>query len=53
MQDTVKINEEDTLKTLEEKIYRVKHRIYPQAAALVADNRLKVKGRQVMILTKP
>lgn len=53
MQDTVKINEEDTLETLEEKIHRVEHRIYPQAVALFADNRLKVKGRRVTILAKP
>lgn len=53
MQDTVKINEEDTLETLEEKIHRVEHRIYSQAVALFADNRLKVKGRRVTILAKP
>lgn len=52
MQDTVKINEEDTLETLEEKIHRVEHRIYPQAVALFADNRLKVKGRCVSISDK-
>ncbi len=53
MQDTVKINEGDTLEVLEEKIHRVEHRIYPQAVALFADNRLKVKGRCVTILDKP
>ena len=53
LQDTVKINEEDTLETLEAKIHRVEHRIYPQAVILMADQRLKVKGRRVMILEKP
>ena len=53
MQDTVKINEEDTLETLEEKIHRVEHRLYPQVVALLADHRLKVKGRQVSIVEKP
>jgi phosphoribosylglycinamide formyltransferase-1 len=52
MQDTVKINEEDTLETLEEKIHRVEHRIYPQAVALFAEDRLKVKGRCVMVADK-
>lgn len=53
LQDTVKINENDTLETLEEKIHRVEHRIYPMAVALFADNRLTVKGRRVTILEKP
>lgn len=53
LQDTVKINEEDTLETLEEKIHRVEHRLFPQAVALLADNRLKIKGRRVTILEKP
>ncbi|MCB9756960.1 MAG: phosphoribosylglycinamide formyltransferase [Candidatus Omnitrophica bacterium] len=53
LQDTVKINEEDTLETLEAKIHRVEHRIYPQAVVLMADQRLKVKGRRVTILEKP
>jgi phosphoribosylglycinamide formyltransferase-1 len=53
MQDAVKINEDDTLETLEEKIHRVEHRIYPQAVALYAEHRLKVKGRCVSILDKP
>ncbi len=53
MQDTVRINEEDTLEMLEEKIHRVEHRMYPQAVALFADNRLKIKGRRVSVLEKP
>lgn len=53
LQDTVKINEEDTLETLEAKIHRVEHRIYPQAVVLMADQRLKVKGRRVTILEQP
>lgn len=53
MQDTVKINEDDTLEILTDKIHRVEHRIYPAAVALFADNRLKVKGRRVTVLEKP
>ncbi|MCB9772274.1 MAG: phosphoribosylglycinamide formyltransferase [Candidatus Omnitrophica bacterium] len=53
LQDSVKINEEDTLETLAEKIHRVEHRLYPQAVALLAENRLKIKGRRVTILDKP
>lgn len=52
LQDSVKINEDDTLETLEDKIHRVEHRLYPKAVALLAEGRLKVKGRQVHILEK-
>ena len=53
LQDSVKINEDDTLETLEEKIHRAEHRLYPKAVALLAEGRLKVKGRKVEILEKP
>lgn len=48
-QDTVKINDSDTLETLTEKIHRVEHRLYPKAIALLAADRLKVTGRRVEI----
>ncbi len=51
-QDTVKINDDDTLETLEEKIHRAEHRLYPKVVALLAENRLKVKGRIVHVLDK-
>ena len=52
LQDTVRINEDDTLESLEEKIHRVEHRLYPKAVALLAEGRLKVKGRIVEVLEK-
>jgi len=53
LQDSVRINEDDTLESLEEKIHRVEHRLYPKAIALFAEGRLKIKGRRVQILEKP
>lgn len=52
MQESIKIAENDTLKTLEIKIHKVEHRIYPKAIAMFVDGRLRVKGRQVEISDK-
>lgn len=52
LQDSVKINEDDTLETLEEKIHRVEHRLYPKAVALLAEGKLKIRGRKVSIIEK-
>ena len=53
MQESVKITEQDTLDTLEAKIHKVEHRIYPKAIQLFAENRLKVGARKVQVLDKP
>lgn len=53
LQDAVKIAENDTLETLEEKVHKLEHRLYPKAIALFAEGRLKIKGRKVEILDKP
>ena len=52
MQDSVKIQEDDTLESLEEKIHKIEHRIYPKAIQAFAEGRIKVKGRKVHILEK-
>jgi phosphoribosylglycinamide formyltransferase-1 len=49
IQQYVKIKEDDTLETLEAKIHRVEHRIYPEAIRLFVEGRLKVEGRKVSI----
>ncbi|MBF0483383.1 MAG: phosphoribosylglycinamide formyltransferase [Candidatus Omnitrophica bacterium] len=46
-QETVKIEEGETLAGLEEKIHKVEHVIYPKAVALFAEGRLKISGRRV------
>jgi len=52
MQEAVKISEKDTLETLEPKIHKIEHRLYPKAIQLFVEGRLKVQGRRVEILEK-
>lgn len=49
MQAAVRIGEDDTLETLEEKIHKVEHRLYPQAIKLFVEGRLLKEGRRVKI----
>jgi len=53
MQEAFKVSEKETLESLEERIHKVEHKIYPKAIALFVDGRLKVSGRQVKVLDKP
>lgn len=53
MQEAVKVLEQDTLETLEEKIHTIEHRLYPKAIQLFIEDRLKIKGRRVEIIEKP
>jgi len=48
-QQAVPVKDEDTMETLEERIHRVEHKIYPEAIAWFEDGRLKVKGRKVFV----
>ena len=49
LQKPVMIEETDTLESLEEKIHRVEHQIYPEAIKLFIEGRLEVIGRRVKI----
>lgn len=49
LQASVKIEEEDTLETLEAKIHKVEHKIYPQAIKLFIEGKLRLEGRKVKI----
>ncbi|MBU0503768.1 MAG: phosphoribosylglycinamide formyltransferase [Candidatus Omnitrophota bacterium] len=49
LQDTVKINTNDTIHSLEERIHRIEHRIYPKAIKLFLEGKLSLKGRKVKI----
>lgn len=53
LQDSLKISEKDTVETLEEKIHKLEHKLYPKAVQLFVEGRLKIKGRKVEILDKP
>ncbi len=49
LQKPVMIDQTDTLKSLEEKIHRAEHQIYPEAVKLFVEGRLSVEGRMVKI----
>ena len=50
LQNPVAIEEDDTMETLEEKIHKAEHEIYPEAIRLFVEGKLKVEGRKVKIL---
>jgi len=52
LQQAVKIEESDTLESLEAKIHKVEHKIYPQAINLFVEGKLKIEGRRVRIITR-
>lgn len=47
LQAALAVNKNDTLSSLEEKIHRLEHRLYPEAIKLFVAGRLKIKGRKV------
>lgn len=50
LQEAVKIQENDTIETLTEKVHKIEHRILPKAIQLFAQGKLKIHGRKVEIL---
>lgn len=50
LQEAVNVEQDDNLEKLEEKIHRVEHKIYPLAVKYFCEDRLKLKGRKVIIL---
>lgn len=49
LQAAVKIEENDTEESLEAKIHKVEHKIYPEAVRLYVEGRLNLEGRRVKI----
>ena len=49
LQEVVEIKENDTLDTLEEKIHKVEHKLYPKAIKLFTEGKIKVEGRKIKI----
>lgn len=47
IQGAVKIKETDTLESLEAKIHKLEHKLYPQAIELFLDGKLEISGRKV------
>lgn len=52
LQQAVKVEESDTEASLEAKIHKVEHRLYPQAIQLYVSGKLKIEGRKTKISTR-
>jgi len=52
IQQALKIEEEDTLGSLEAKIHKIEHKLYPEAIRLFTEGKLKLEGRKVRITTR-
>ena len=50
LQGVVKIEDKDTDETLEKKIHKLEHKLYPQAINLLVEGKLKLEGRRVKIV---
>ncbi len=49
LQGTVKIEETDTLESLETKIHKLEHKLYPRALELFLEGKLNISGRKVLV----
>lgn len=49
LQGTVKIKDSDTLESLEAKIHKLEHKLYPQVIRLLIEGKINVEGRKVRI----
>jgi len=52
LQKQVLIEETDTLESLESKIHKLEHKLYPEAIRLFAEGKLRIEGRKVKISTQ-
>ena len=51
VQETVKIQNDDTEETLSKKILTKEHKAYVKAVKLIAENKIKIVGRKVKKLS--
>ncbi|GFO95849.1 phosphoribosylglycinamide formyltransferase [groundwater metagenome] len=51
LQRCVDVKEDDTAETLADRILEQEHKIYPEAVKLVIENRLRIEGRKVRIIS--
>ncbi|MFA5144634.1 MAG: phosphoribosylglycinamide formyltransferase [Candidatus Omnitrophota bacterium] len=52
LQAPVRIEADDTLESLESRIHKIEHKLYPEAISLFVEGKLKVEGRIVRIATQ-
>ncbi len=50
LQAALKIKDTDTLESLEARIHKLEHKLYPEAIRLIVENRLKISQRSVKIV---
>ena len=50
LQEVVKVDDNDSVETLKEKVLEVEHSILVQAVKLFCENKLSIKGRLVSII---
>lgn len=51
-QEPVNVYPSESFKSLEARIHNIEHKLYPQAIALFADKKIRIRGRRVTILKK-
>ncbi|MEM3063932.1 MAG: phosphoribosylglycinamide formyltransferase [Candidatus Nitrosotenuis sp.] len=49
LQSVVRVRDDDTEETLSKRILAKEHKIYPQAVKLIAEGKIKISGRKVII----
>jgi len=49
LQEPVKIKENDTPESLEKRIHKIEHRLYPEAIKLYAEGKLRIEGRKIKL----
>ncbi len=52
LQQAIKIEEGDTLESLEARIHKIEHKLYPEAIRLFVESKLVPEGRKVGIATR-
>jgi phosphoribosylglycinamide formyltransferase 1 len=50
LQQSVKVLDSDSEETLSERILREEHKLYPQAIRLIAEKRISIQGRKVILI---
>ena len=50
LQRIVEVKDDDTVKSLKERVLQVEHEILPEAVKLICENKVKLDGRKVIIM---
>ena len=50
LQESSPIKDKDTVRSLEDRIHKIEHRLYPEAIRLFTEGKLKLEGRRAIII---